>query len=416
MSAPAVAFLVKTYPKLSETFILGEILGLEARGLPLTVFALQRPTDALQQDANRRVRAQVHYLGDAADGVIAALREHAAQLLRSPLRYLRVLGSRVRQHPRTALRDVALAGRLARHMRTLGLRHVHAHFASHPGMVASLAAALTGGTYSISAHAKDIYLADPAELRGRMAGAAFTVTCTCHNQQHLRGIAAPGTPVHLMYHGIDFRRFAPEPRPENPAVPLVLAVGRLRDKKGFAALVEACARLRDQGLVFRCEIVGYGEEQARLEALIRRHCIEDRVRLAGVMTHAELAKRYQAAAVFAAPCRIADDGDRDGIPNVLLEAMAMELPVVSTPVSGIPEVVHDRETGMLVPPDDPKALAATLSLLLSDPALRRHLGAAARRWVQRHFDNDRNLDTVHGLLATATGAGATETDEENVYA
>lgn len=398
MRTAPVAFLVKTYPKLSETFILGEILGLESRGMRLAIYALQRPTDAIRQDAAARVQAPVTYLTDG----LVVLREHLAQVATHPVRYMRAVLSHRRTGEPGVLRHLAIASRLARSMRAQGVTHVHAHFASQPATIAAMAACLTDGTFSISAHAKDIYVAKPGALGDKMRSAAFTVTCTGHNHRHLRAIAAPGTHVHLMYHGIDFRRFAPMPRPAGPDVPLILAVGRLRDKKGFATLIAACAMLRDRDVRFRCEIVGYGEEHARLDNMIRTADLADRVCLTGSMNHAALVDRYQAATLFAAPCRVSDDGDRDGIPNVLLEAMAMELPVVSTPVSGIPEVVHDGDTGIMVPPDDAEALADALARLLADPALRRSLGAAARRRVTAHFDNDRNLDTVHRLLTAVT--------------
>lgn len=406
MNGARVAFLVKTYPKLSETFILGEILGLESRGVPLFIYALQRPTDAIRQDATGRVKAPVTYLTDGLDAGYGVLREHLSQMAAHPVRYIGAMLSQWRTRESGWLRNLAVAGRLARGMRKEGATHVHAHFASHPTTIAAMAARLAGGTYSISAHAKDIYVGNPDLLSNKMQGAAFTVTCTGHNHRHLESLARPGTRVHLMYHGIDFRSFAPMPRPAEPDTPVILAVGRLRDKKGFATLVAACAVLRDRGLRFRCEIVGYGEEHARLDNMIRAAGIADRVVLAGSMNHAALIERYQAATLFAAPCRVSDDGDRDGIPNVLLEAMAMELAVVSTPVSGIPEVVHHGGTGLIVPPDDVGALADALARLLADPGLRRHLGMAARRWVTEHFDNERNLDTVHGLLMAATATAA----------
>ncbi len=417
MTVSRVAFLVKTYPKLSETFILGEILGLESRGLPLAIYALQRPTDAIRQDATARVKAPVTYLIDGLDDGYGVLREHLSQMVTQPLRYVGAMLSHWRIRESGWRRNLAIASRLARGMRAAGVTHVHAHFASHPTTIAAIAARLVGGTYSISAHAKDIYVGDPDVLSDKMQGAAFTVTCTGHNHRHLESLARPGTNVHLMYHGIDFRSFAPRPRATEPDTPLILAVGRLRDKKGFATLVAACAVLRDRGRRFRCEIVGYGEEHSRLDAMIRAAGIADRVHLVGSMNHAALIERYQAATLFAAPCRVSDDGDRDGIPNVLLEAMAMELAVVSTPVSGIPEVVHHGETGLIVPPDDVEALVDALARLLVDPALRRALGTAARRRVTEHFDNERNLDTVHGLL-TAVTASATvaHAHPEKVYA
>jgi len=206
-----------------------------------------------------------------------------------------------------------------------------------------------------------------------------------------------------MYHGIDLCRFRAARASETEAQrPLVLSVGRLREKKGFAVLIEACRLLREAGTAMQCEIVGYGEEHDTLKSLISRHALEDRVHLVGKMTHDELLELYRQTAVFALPCQVASDGDRDGIPNVLLEALGMEIPVISTSVSGIPEVIRDGVNGLMIAPHDPQALADAIRRLLDSPALRKRLGAAGRQTVATQFRNDVNLETVRDLLLAAS--------------
>lgn len=413
MSSPlhGVAVLVKTFPKLSETFILEEILGLERQGVALNLYALQAPTDRLQHDTVARVRAPVRYVDGAGAGMQLSL------LLRHPLRALRALTLLARRAEGGRRADFALACALASRMERDGIRHLHAHFASRPAGIAELAATLRGIGYSISAHAKDIYTSAPDVLRRKLGGARFTVTCTQHNVAALRACAPRPDDVHAMYHGIDAQRFRPQGARAARATPLILSVGRLRAKKGFATLIDACAQLRDRGIDFACEIVGYGEEQAHLQAAIAQLRLEDKVCLAGTMNHAALIRRYDEAAVFAAPSQITADGDRDGIPNVMLEAMAMELPVVASRVSGIPEVIEDQVNGALVEAGDARALADALARVLADAPLRARLGAAARRTVLERFDNDRNLELVVGLLRKALDAPVAHAHaQEKAYA
>lgn len=406
-----VAVLVKTFPKLSETFILEEILGLERLGVDLALYALQPSTDRIAHDTVKRVRAPLRYVENA------SLRAQLSIMLRHPLRVLRALLLVARRTEGERRADFALACALAKRLRHDGIRHLHAHFASRPAGIAELAALLCGIGYSISAHAKDIYTSAPAVLRRKLDGARFTVTCTQHNLAALRACAAHPDGVHAMYHGIDAQRFRAQGARATRATPLILSVGRLREKKGFATLIEACALLRERGVDFACEIVGYGEEQERLQAAIAQLRLDGCVQLAGTMNHAALIRRYDEAAVFAAPSRITADGDRDGIPNVMLEAMAMELPVVASRVSGIPEVIEDGVNGALVEADDAQALADALARVLADAPLRARLGAAARRTVLERFDNDRNLELVVRLLREALAAPAAPSHErEKAYA
>lgn len=404
MHAQPVGILVKMFPKLSETFVLEEVLGLERLGTQVRLYTLMPSSDEQTHAAAARVRAPitaVPRLGWPTVGTFLA--RHARQFAASPLRYVTALG-RAASRGRPGMAAFARAGWLASQLARDGVDHLHAHFISTPTDVAELVAGLTGKPFSISAHAKDIYLGDTQDLRRKLEAAAFTVTCTDFNRQSLRTIA-PQARVHRMYHGIDHGVFhvgcsCVDRSPA--AVPLVLAVGRLREKKGFDTLIDACQLLRVRGERFRCEIVGYGEQRDRLQRLIDDRGLGDVVTLAGKCTREQLLARYGAASAFVQPSRIANDGDRDGIPNVLLEAMAVGVPVVATTVSGIPEVIRHRHNGLLVEPDAPADLAKSLGELLDDRrrggALAAALSEAARATVLEHFDNDRNLRVVLGLL------------------
>jgi glycosyltransferase involved in cell wall biosynthesis len=408
-----VGFLVKTWPKLSETFILEEVLGLERLGRRLHLFALAAPADGVAHAAVRDVRAPVSYVGAPPASCAEAQRAVAAHVrlfAASPGRYLAAALHALRRPEPGRWRDFAAAARLAALMRAHGIGHLHAHFVSEPAAVAELAARLAGTSYSLSAHAKDIYLSQPQVVRRKLAGARFSVTCTEYNRRYLADLA-PGARVHRMYHGIDRAQFHPGLRAPAQAVPLILAVGRLREKKGFATLIEACRVMREAGQVFRCEIVGYGEEQPRLEARIRAAGLDGQVLLSGKLAREQVIERYARAAMLVVPSQLAADGDRDGIPNVLLEAMAMQVPVIATAVSGIPELVEDGRNGLLVPPDDAHALADAAVVLLSDRGLRERLGRAGRRAVADAFDNGRNLRLLDQLLeATLPPAGSQSTE------
>jgi len=270
--------------------------------------------------------------------------------------------------------------------------------------VGELVHRLAGCPFSFTAHAKDIYLTEREELGRKIATAEFVITCTGFNRKYLQEIASNGTPIHLCYHGVDLSRFSGEPgesRRRYAETPLILSVGRFCEKKGFPFLIQACHRLKQGGRRFVCRMVGFGPLQEQLEELIRTLELQDCVSLAGKMTQNDLIREYQRADVFVLPCLVADDGDRDGIPNVLVEAMAMRIPVVSTPVSGIGELVDHMENGLLTPEKDSEALAAAIETLLDDPLLRDRLGENGRQKVMAGFSLDRSTAKVRRLLAGA---------------
>jgi glycosyltransferase involved in cell wall biosynthesis len=393
-----VGLLVKIFPKLSETFILEEILGLEKRGVALRLYTLAAPTDAMTHAQVRSVRAPLTRVPDA-----AASREFVTRHLRlfatHPLRWAGAFAAALRRG-RPGVRDFLRAGWLAEQLRRDGVTHLHTHFISTPADIAALASQLGALPFSISAHAKDIYLSAHDDLKRKLDAAQFTVTCTEFNRRTLASIA-PGAAVHRMYHGLDRALFHPRSPAASGAPPLILSVGRLREKKGLDTLIDACAKLRARQQPFACEIIGYGEEREHLQLRIDRLALGNQVRLVGALARDDVIAAYARTAVYVQPSRIAADGDRDGIPNVLLEAMAMGLPVVASRVSGIPELVSHGRNGLLVEPDQAALLADAIERVLTQPALAARLGRDATTSVAEAFDNDRNLELLCGLL----GAG-----------
>lgn len=389
---PSLVYIIGTYPSLTTTFIDREITALRELGAGVRVISVRRTTGALSP-SQRALQKGVVYLLPAAKLSVAA--SHLRFALVKPAAYFGTLLYLVtRRHPslKARLRTVAhfAAGVYAAHLLS-GQRcdHVHAHFADRAATLALVASRLLGVPYSVTAHANDIYVS-PVLLPEKIANARFATTCTRYNQEHLARLSGGvGGKVSLVYHGLDLSAFQPDAG-ARAGKPVILAVGQLKEKKGLGYLIRACRALKDRGHEFECEIVGEGPLRSELEALVRQLSLESTVRLSGALPHPEVVLKYQRAHVFALPCVVAGDGDRDGIPNVLLEAMAMGLPVVSTPVSGIPEVVEDGVNGFLVPPGDEVALADALARLLDDPAARRQLGERGRERVAAEFDAERN--------------------------
>jgi colanic acid/amylovoran biosynthesis glycosyltransferase len=400
----SLAYLGRILPALSETFVAREIAALRRLGLNVTVFSLYPPeTGGCHPEAPDLAReAQVlvqphHPLFWLAHPLVA---------LRFPRRYFHCLAAYVFgvREPwparRRCLAYFMVAPYAAWRLRRAGIRHVHAHFANAPASVALMAAALAGISFSFTAHAYDIFI-DTLLLPAKLAAAAFVACISRYNRRYLlqHYPAARLTHLAVVRNGLDPARFPPHPHPRRTP-PGIIAVGRLVETKGFHVLVEACARLRDRGLPCRCLIIGDGPEAGRLRDLVNDFGVNDRVVLQGKVPPAELLPYYRQAEVLAMPACIRNQ-DADGIPTVLIEAMAMEIPVVATRVSGIPELVVDGETGLLVAPDDAAALAAALARLLQDRDLARRLARAGRARVLAHYRSD---DSARQLLRLFTAA------------
>ncbi len=406
---PLVGYLLKTFPKLSETFILNEMLELERQGVNLHVFSLRRPQDQNHHPAVSRLQAPVTYIPSL---LPEWQREEETQLLdclatwghRDFATLMATLQFYCDRPEDRRLNEFLQGVYLASEMEQLGIDHLHVHFANIPAATAEIAKQLSGIPFSLTAHAKDIYLTDASALNRRLQAAEFTLTCTDYNRQYLEAIAGPACPIHLAYHGIDLSRFTPSSAvvPSATHEPLqILSVGRFCEKKGFPYLLAACHQLQETGIDFRCRIVGYGPLETALTTQIEELGLGDRVTLVGKLTQAEVIAEYRWADVFVLPCQVTDDGDRDGIPNVLLEAMAMGLPVISTAISGITELVKSGQNGLLVAEKNAPAIAAALEKLARDRTLAQCLGLAGSRTVHRNFTLEQNVGQVKDHLLQA---------------
>jgi glycosyltransferase involved in cell wall biosynthesis len=395
-----VGVVLKGYPRLSETFIAQELRALERRGVKLALFSLRRPTDAAIHPIHAEIEAGVDYLPEylheeplrvlrawrrmrVAPGYRAALSAWRADFARDPTR------SRARRFGQALVLAADLPGDIV---------HLHAHFLHTPASVARYCALLTGIAWSVSAHAKDIWTTPDWEKRDKLAECAWATTCTRTNAEHLRALAATPERVDLVYHGIDVARFpAPDERNAReggtPGPVTVLSVGRAVDKKGFDDLLAALARL-PASLPWRFEHVGGGPLLARLKTQAESLGIADRVSWHGAMAQQALLAHYRSADVFALACRVSADGDRDGLPNVLMEAQSQKLPCVATTVSGITELIEHGVTGLLVPERDPPALSAALAQLIGDASLRRRLGQAGFDRTTRAFAMEAGIDRL----------------------
>jgi len=410
--APLLVVL-KGYPRVSETFIAHELAALERRGVRLTIVALRRPYDAITQPVHAEVRAPVAYLPEYlvdAPATVAAC--HLIAFARAPRRYLAALGLWLRdlRRDRTVnrVRRFGQAGVLAAAL-PAEVRHLHAHFAHTPASVARYAARMTARGFSLSAHAKDIWTLPDWELAEKLAAARFAVTCSAENARRLTALA-PGLPqpVALVYHGLDRTLFAPPTAvgsgrdgsdPNDPV--RLLAVGRLQPKKGFPVLLNALARVRRHA---RLTVVGYGPLEAELRARADALGLGARVFWAGQLDQLSVRAAYRASDLFVLAPAVAPDGDRDGLPNVVVEALSQGLPVVATRGGAIAEILDEGVHGRLVPAGDPEGLAVAIDELAGDPARRRRLGRAGIARVAEGWDLEAGADRILALLGSALGS------------
>lgn len=391
--------LVNGFPRLSETFVLQELLDLEQRGVRLMVLALSRPGEVVRQEALDGLRARVEYVPEAA--VLSrqrVARAHAVLLRGRGLSYLAALAGLPVSPDRTRSamrRSVAVAARIAQ----LGSPPLYIHFAHKPGTIGRFAARLAGVRYGISCHAKDIWSTPPEELAAKLRDAEVVLTCTEAGKAELERHANGATPVRLAYHGVDVQ--AAVPRRVLPGPPRVLSAGRLVEKKGHDTLIRAAALLRDRNMRLTLRIAGEGAEWPRLQRLVHELDLAGHVTFLGPLSPRELREEYASASVFALACRQLENGDRDGLPNVVMEAMVQGLPIVTTTQPGIAEALQSERTGLLVEPENPNALADALGRILSEPALGQRLGASAQASVREQFDRERLLPEVAAALTQA---------------
>jgi glycosyltransferase involved in cell wall biosynthesis len=425
-----IAYILKGFPRLSETFIANEIHLLEELGLKLRIFSIKKGELDKTHAVISKIQAPLVYLPETTsltenNFLLWLLRnlplfavEHAKLALRNPWAYIKTLteairmgfryrGNRSGAFKKVFIKEFLQAGYIASHvLRHGGIRHLHGHFCHGATTITWFTSQLTGIPFSFTAHAKDIYedRQNPGDLLPRkLKTARFVATCTAANQHHLEALCPDVPTIHTIYHGLNTDYFQPKNTINNTTVtPLVLSVGRFVEKKGFHYLIEACAQLKQAGIPFRCLILGEdGDQSETIRHQITKLALENNVELQGPVTQEQLREIYRSATLFVLPCLITNSGDRDGIPNVMVEAMSMGLPVVSTNISGVPELVKHGINGLLVPERDSTALAGALQCILENAGLRQHFGTRARDTVCQTFDARKTTLSLKDLLLNA---------------
>lgn len=404
---PRLAYFINCFPNLIETMIYQEVAALQARGNTVFTFSIRRPPASDVPPDARPLRDQTEYILPV--NPVRLIVAHLRALVRYRRRYLQILGAVV-GGTHASLRDrlrtlchFAEAVTVLPIVERLGVDHLHAHWAVGAATCAMVVSRFLGIPFTFTAHAYDIWrerLLLPQKLRA----ASLIVTCTDYNRRHLAGTyGVPDAKLRVVHHGVDAERFQPAERLER-SEPMIISVGRLVEQKGFDRLLRAYGTLAGEGRPFQVEIVGDGPLRQDLERLARELGLEERVRFTGRLFHETLVRHYAAADAFALACAAASDNDRDGIPNTMIEAMAMELPVVATRFSGIPELVLDGVTGILIDPEDEDALVDALRAVLFDAGRRQRMGRAGRQRVLARFTIETSTAALDEAFETIRGA------------
>lgn len=402
---------MKGYPRLSETFIAQEIRALELRGFELCIVSLRHPYDPATHPIHAEIKAPVYYLPEY-------VRDDPARVWRAWHQVRRWPGYRsARQQFLRDLRRDPTINRMRRFAQAMVLaaetpasvEHYYTHFMHTPSSVSYYASRIAGRPWSASAHAKDIYTVPQWELNEKLDSCEWVVTCTDANQRYLSKIAGQADKVGLVYHGLDFSRFDSNPETpsnrdgsidEDPVV--IVSVGRAVDKKGYDILLQALADLPPE-LAWRFEHIGGGELLDRLQAQAHQLGIDSRIQWLGALPQTEVLARYRGADLFVLPSKISDDGDRDGLPNVLMEAQSQKLACLSTRISGIPELIEHARSGWLVEQKDIDSLRGALIRLIREPALRNRLAKAGCERVRQEFSMDAGIDIIAERLGNSLG-------------
>ena len=395
---PSIAIIVKGYPRLSETFVAQEIHAFEQRGMNLSIVSLRLPTDKTTHSIHQDIHAPVLYLPEY-------LYQQPFRVLRAWWKVRRIDGYKTSRSAFLAdLVKDRTANRIRRFGQALvlsaelpaGTEFLYAHFLHTPGSVARYTSLITGIPWSCSAHAKDIWTTPDWEKTQKLGECAWLVSCTAANVKHLKSLAPHPDKVSLVYHGLDFDRFH-----EPPSTVLnkktrfcILSVGRAVEKKGFSDLLEALTRL-PKDVNWHFVHIGGGQDIMKLRRKAESLGLTEKIDWRGPQSNEHVLNAYREADIFVLPCQIAKDGDRDGLPNVLLEAQSQKLPCISTDISGIPELVENNVTGLLVKQRDPNELAVAMQKLLTDASLRSRLGQAGYKRVRERFSF---IDSVEQII------------------
>ncbi len=420
-----VGYVLKRFPRFSETFILNELLELERQGVEVHVFSLMQPPPEARHRLLDTLQAPVVYLpcsgGLKKWTVSPGLSEE--QRLEIGIESCFCDGEPPfaeffpDKSPAQASHLCLQATTLAMFATARGIQHLHAHFASNATTVALLAGRFAQTPFSFTAHARDIYhtyingTIDNDLRRRKIAGARFVITVSDYNRDHLRTVADlwARNRIRRLYNGVDLTRFHPDST--DPPSDLFLAVGRLVEKKGFQYLINACEILQQRGCTFRCEVIGDGPQREALAQQINDADLKEKVKLVGAAPQEQLIKHMRCAAAVVLPCVVSSSGDRDGLPTVLLEGMAMGLPVISTRVAGVPEIIDHKETGLLIAPENSLELANAMERVLDQPTQRSAMGYAARNKAERLFDLTKNVASLVDYFVRSAAGEKFDTQE-----
>lgn len=395
LKKPVLGMILKGYPRISESFISNEILLLEQQGIPIHIFSMRHPRESFSHKSVKLIKARVDYLPQS---ILIALPQllfyNLSLALKRPEPYLRAilvaLRRFLRTHKSATIKHLLQAGYLVQKLLPGSqVVHLHAHFAHSPSSVAMFASQLSGIDFSFTGHAKDIYTSNPLQLKEKMTKARFVVTCTEYNRRHLSTLAGnDSVALYRMYHGIDLGLFSGGDPRTNPVEPYhLVTVARLVPKKGLPTVYRALQRLQQGGVDFQHTLIGDGDDLNELLVLIRDLDLSDSCKWVGTLAHEHVLDYYRRSDLFVLGCEQAANGDRDGIPNVFVESLAMGLPVVGTRLSAIPELIEDGETGLLVQPGNDEEMARAMQRILTDTQLREQIIYSGKKRVRQAFNN-----------------------------
>ncbi|MBT8329627.1 MAG: glycosyltransferase [Desulfofustis sp.] len=409
-SQPTLAYILKGYPRISETFISNEILLLENLGFTIRLFPMRKGREDFCHESVKQIKARVDYL--PTELLIELPRLIGPNIfcaVKQTKRYRRALATASRRFRRTrrqaTFKHLFQAGYMTEKFlcKDPSICHLHGHFAHSPTSVTMFAAILSGLSFSFTAHAKDIYTSHPEQLREKLEQAVFVATCTRQNKAYLDDLkTGVGARIHCIYHGIDLDLFQNDDHRAAISPPYrLLTVARIIEKKGLPTVYQALRRLVDKGIDFEHTLIGDGDDRESVFRLIEELGLSSHCRWLGTKPHDEVLDQFRCSDLFILGSKIAADGDRDGIPNVLVESLAMGIPAVATNVSSIPEIVIDGETGLTVEQEDSEALSEALLQLLTDQQLRQRVINKGKALVSEHFDNSRLIVDLARLFVDA---------------
>lgn len=403
-----LAYLVSRFPKISETFILYEILELRKLGFEIDIFPLVREREDVQHPEVASLTSRTHYHSVLSVSVVLA---QFFWIARRPVQYIGALWNVFRGNassPKFLIRGIVaflLAGLFAKEIKRSGIGHVHAHWATHPALAAYVVHRLTGLPYSFTAHAHDIYV-EQSMLREKIDDSEFVVTISEFNRRFLAGLYGQeiAKKIDVIHCGIDLDVFQPRETTQKADEFTLICVASLEEKKGHKYLIEACAQLVKKGVALNCLLVGDGDLRAELEAMIQQYGLLQHVKLLGRQPRHRVGELLAQSHALILPSIVTSKGKMEGIPVALMEALAMQMPVIATNISGVSELVEHNVTGLLVPEKDASALAAAIETVRQDPDAAAARGRRGREKVVAEFDLHANTEAL-GQRFVASIAG-----------